>query len=294
MGFHSFKDNLFCSFHGFKLGLSGKKFFSSNIDSKNLSETYESVSVEIPQLSKSGVYPLQAQTLSGVVSPAVHVLQWKGEGFPVIVWHHWSNEQPIDFSCRKIFMNPKYPFNANIILVQAAYHTQGEFSNAARDLSHFATMAAVSVRIIDELVKQFSGRKMPVIVCGLKLGGWVANFHHAVSDSAYAYIPILAGAGFGDIFIDSPFSNCVAPNALRNHAKVRRALNFDDLFMARHHHKNVFPLLARYDRIAQPARQIPAYGDMKIPLMNRGHMSGAAAFSLMRKHCAAVIDRIKR
>jgi hypothetical protein len=294
MGYHSFKDNMFCSFQGFKLGLSGKKFFSANIESPYLPECYESVSVAIPQISKIGVYPLKASTPSGTVQPVIHVLQWKGEGFPVIVYHHWSNEHPIDSSCRKIFMQPKHPFNANIILVQAAYHGAGEFSLATRDLSLFTTMAAVSVRVVDELVKQFSERKMPVIVCGLKLGGWVANFHHAVSDSAYAYIPLLAGAGFGDIFIDSPFSKCVSAKARRNHQKVRRALNFDDLFMSRHHHKNVFPLLARYDRIAQPTRQIPAFGDMKIPLMNKGHISGASAFSLMRKHCAAVIDRIKR
>jgi len=295
MGYHTFRDSLFCSLHGMKLGMAGKKFFSRSAESLVLSELYESATAVVPKISATGSFPVQAQVSGGAVHPVLHVLQWKGEGLPVILYHHISNEQPIDASCRKIFLNPKYPFNANIILIQAAYHeSPSSFSECSGNLQHFAGMVAVSVRVIDECVAQFSARKMTTVVCGLKLGGWVSNLHHALSNTASVYIPLFAGAGFGDIFIDSKFSKCVSSLAKKNHQRVRRVLNFDDLFMARQTHSNVYPLLAVHDQIALFVRQRPAYGDMKFTLIEKGHITGAKAISKIRKHCITVFEKIKR
>jgi hypothetical protein len=295
MGYHAFRDSLFCSLHGMKLGMAGKKFFSRSVESPVLSELYESATAAVPQVSSTGSFPVQAKVAGHAVNPVLHVLQWKGEGLPVILYHHLSNEQPLDASCRRIFLNPKYPFNANIVLVQAAYHeTPSSFSECSSDLQRFAEMVAVSARVIDECVAQFSSRKMMTIVCGLKLGGWVANLHHALSNTASMYIPLFAGAGFGDIFIDSKFSKCVSSLAKKNHQRVRRVLNFDDLFMARQTHSNVYPLLAVHDQIAMFVRQRPAFGDMKFTLIEKGHITGANAFSKIRKHCMNVLEKIKR
>jgi hypothetical protein len=278
-----------------KLGLSGKKFFSQSVESPVLAELYESATAAIPKITGEGSFPVNAQVSGHAVAPALHVLQWKGEGLPVILYHHLSNEQPLETSCRRIFLNPKYPFNANIVFVQAAYHeTPLSFSECSGNLQSFAEMVAVSARVIDECVAQFAARKMPTIVCGLKLGGWVANLHHALSNTASVYIPLFAGAGFGDIFIDSKFSKCVSSLAKKNHQRVRRVLNFDDLFMARQTHSNVFPLLAEHDQIALFVRQRPAYGDMKFAIIRKGHITGAKAFSSIRKHCMKVFEKIKR
>jgi len=192
-------------------------------------------------------------------------------------------------------MNHKHPINANIILIQAAYHeTPAAFGVCSRDLQLFARMVAISARIIEEIVADLSERKIQSVVAGVKLGGWVANFHHAISNSAYAYVPVLAGAGFGDIFVDSSFRSSVSSLARKNHQKVRRALNFDDLFMARSKHANVFPLLALYDKVSDYYRQSTCYGDHKIGTLKKGHITGAHAYKKIRAAVAAVTDKIKR
>jgi hypothetical protein len=294
MGYHSFRDSLFCSLHGVKLAFSGGKFFSKGIESPTLSELYASAFARVPQISKVGLYEIEGGIGTELSDPSLHVLQWMGEGFPVVLYHHISNEHPLDGSCRKIFLNHKHPFRANIVLLQASHHTSSAaFSECIKELYSFAGMIALSARVIEEVVKQFSSRGMPVIVCGVKLGGWVTNLHHALSNSAAAYIPMLAGAGFGDIFIDSKFSSCVSSLARKNHQKIRRTLNFDDLFMARGARSNVYPLLAVHDQIALLVRQRPAYGDIKFSFLEKGHITGASAYTKLRAHCFSALSRIK-
>ena len=202
----------------------------------------------------------------------------------------------MDHSARKIFMNPHYPFNANIILVQAAFHgTPEEFNTASADLTAFTSMVMTSVALIENLVQQFTAeKKIPVYVCGVKLGGWVANLHHAYFNTAKAYLPVMAGAGFGDIFFDSSFSSSVSSLAKRAHQKVRRILNFDDLFMSTGNHGNIYPLLAKFDKVSNYYRQKTCYGDIPIALMNKGHFSGASSYAEIRNHIFRSIERVKR
>lgn len=296
MGYHSFRDSLHCSLSGISLLFSGHTFFSRSSESASVRETLDAISVDLPAVDRLGTFPVKASTPEGVLHPAVHVLQWKGADAPVIIYHHWSAEHPVDHSCRKIFLNRSYPFNANIILVQAAYHDAPDsFLECKGSLSSFVTMVMTSVAVIEALVQQFAAKKnVPVYVCGVKLGGWVTNLHHAFYNSAKAYIPVMAGAGFGDIFINSCFSSCVASSALRNEKTIRRVLNFDDLFMARGSHVNVYPLLAKFDRISDFYRQKTCYGDLPIAVMMKGHCTGATAWKTIRTHILRSIERGRR
>ena len=296
MGYNSFKDSLHCSLSGLKLGISGGKFFSGGTESLSFAETLDAVSVKLPAIDKIGSFTVEASTPEGTLHPAVHVLQWKGPDAPVIIYHHWSNEHPVDRSCRKIFSHRSFTLNASVVLVQAAYHdAPGAFRACTSRLASFVTMTVTSVAVIEALVQQFASQKpRPVYVCGVKLGGWVTNLHHSFYNSAKAYIPVMAGAGFGDIFINSPFSSCVAASARRNEKMVRRILNFDDLFMSRGSHTNVYPLLARYDAVSNYYRQKTCYGDIPVAVMNENHFSGAVAYKTIRNHIIRSIDRIRR
>jgi hypothetical protein len=282
MGYHGFRDSAYCAWNGFKRSLSGSLFFSESVESPTLIELYQGFAVTVPPIVSEGEFPVVV-TGRDDLRPIVHVLRWLGDGYPAVIYHHISNEYPIDGSCRKILLSAKNPLHANVVLVQAAYHeTSAAFNKCVRGLSSFAAMVALSARVIDECVAQLSERKMKTVVAGMKLGGWVANFHHAVSNSASAYVPALAGAGFGDIFVDSSFNKCVSSRALREHGRVRRALNFDDLFMARAGHPNVYPILAEYDRISDYYRQSTCYGDHRIAVLSKGHITGARAFDVLR------------
>ncbi|MGL4370472.1 MAG: hypothetical protein ACRCUT_12495 [Spirochaetota bacterium] len=295
MGYHTLRDSLSCISSGISLGLSGKKYFSRNTESATFRETLDAVSVKVPAVEKEGSFPAECRTPAGVLSPVVHVLQWKGDGFPVIIYHHWSHEHPVDSSARRIFLNNRTPFNANVILVQAAYHeSAASFHDCADNLSSFVTMIMTSVAVIEELVKNFSAKKVPVYVCGVKLGGWITNLHHAFYNSAKAYIPIMAGAGLGDIFFDSSFSSRVSSRAKQANQKVRRLLNFDDLFMATGNHANVYPLLAKYDKVSNYYRQKTCYGDIPVGVMLKGHVTGASSWKEIRTHISRSVERIKR
>ena len=294
MGYHGFRDSLFCTISSFKKTIGGGRFFSQSVESPTLSEIYADIKVDVPSINKTGSYPGKVKG-DDMACPVVHVLSWKGDGYPAVIWHHISGEHPVDATCRKVLLNQKHPVNANIILIQAAYHeTPAAFGMCARDLQLFARMVAISARVIDAVVDDLSEKGISSVVAGVKLGGWVANFHHAVSNSAYAYVPVLAGAGFGDIFVNSSFKGSVSSLARRNHQKVRRALNFDDLFMARGTHKNVFPVLAIHDRISDFYRQSTCYGDHKIIEFRKGHITGAKAHGKIRMVISSVTDKIKR
>jgi hypothetical protein len=281
---------------GIALGLSGKKFFSKGTDSLSLRETLDAVKVKLPVIDKIGSFTVEASTPEGDLHPSVHVLQWKGSDAPFIIYHHWSNEHPVDHSARKIFLHKSHPFNANIILVQAACHDEpGAFGRCASRLSSFVTMVMTSVAVIEALVQQFSPKKgVPVYVCGLKLGGWVTNLHHSFYNSAKAYIPVMAGAGFGDIFFDSSFSSCVSSAARRSEKSIRRILNFDDLFMSCGSHTNVYPLLAKLDGISNFYRQKTCFGDIPVAVMMKGHITGAASYRQIRDHILRSLERVRR
>jgi hypothetical protein len=293
---YSFRDSLRCSLSGLKLGISGAKFFSAGTESMTLSEALEAITVKVPAIDAIGSFIVEAETPEGVLHPAVHVLQWKGPDAPVIIYHHWSNEHPVDTSCRKIFMHKSFTLNASIVLVQAAYHDEpGSFRACTQRLSSFVTMVMTSVAVVEALVQQFNQKKpRAVYVCGLKLGGWITNLHHAFYNSAKAYIPLMAGAGFGDIFVNSRFSSCVAASARREEKMIRRILNFDDLFMSRGTHTNVYPLLARYDAVSNYYRQKTCYGDIPVAVFNKGHFSGATAWKTFRTHIVRSVERIRR
>ncbi|HEY1405051.1 MAG TPA: hypothetical protein VF857_00440, partial [Spirochaetota bacterium] len=108
MGYHGFRDSWFCSLSSLRRTLGGKRFFSRSIESPTLSELYDGLSVSVPAFDKVGSYPV---TVAGDDSlrPVVHVLSWKGEGYPAVIYHHISGEFPVDASCRKILLSPKHP-----------------------------------------------------------------------------------------------------------------------------------------------------------------------------------------
>jgi hypothetical protein len=61
--------------------------------------------------------------------------------------------------------------------------------------------------------------------------------------------------------------------------------------MARSSHSNVYPLLARYDRISDIDRQSTCYGDLKITILNKGHITGSRAFKAIR---AALVVALRK
>ena len=251
MGFHSFNDSVKTSMGGLRRTLTGNLFFSDGLDSSPLVDVYSSIKVSFPQITGEGVYTGVTEGSAFGAVPTLNVLRWCGDGAQCILYLHPTGEFPYDLSAKKIFFHRAFPENISIAVLRAPFHESVHSCNqCTKNLSQFAEMVAVSAQGVEEVVSDFRARGIKTIVCGLKLGGWIANLHHALSDTADIYIPIFAGSGFGDIFIDSAFASCVSPKAKKNHQKVRRVLNFDDSFLSRSRHSKVYPLLAMHDRVA--------------------------------------------
>ena len=270
---------------------SGKhRFFSNSIDSATLREHLYSVSVREFDWTP-GIHELYAKTLAGELDPAFNAAQLKGPDYPTIIYHHGNNERPFDFSrfaknsFKSIFYDTEKPVEANLIAVRAPFHnsTLKSYQRKISQLSNFAAMLMTSVRLVEELVsvlkQEYSG---PVVISGISLGGWVTNLHRSFFNSADRYVPLLAGAALGELFITSGYRKLAGEPAVQHPGQIRKILNFEDDF-ERVSEDNVFPLLGRYDQYIQYERQKVCYGG-PIKVLDTGHVTSLLAADELRAH----------
>ena len=107
--------------------LGKNKFFSESDESPGYKKYLEDTTLFVSSL-KEGIHEIEAITPIGKLDPAYYVAQWKGKGFPTIIYHHGNNERPFNFnrfaknSFKNIFMDSNVLVNCNIIAIRAAFH----------------------------------------------------------------------------------------------------------------------------------------------------------------------------
>jgi hypothetical protein len=258
------------------------------VESPPLAEHIDAVEQPTIILAGEGLYEWSADTLVGELTTAVRIAQWLGDDYPTIIHHHGTNEQPFDMSFKQLLPHQKQSIPANLIVVRAPFAgSLKEFTQGIRTLTNYAAMLAVSVQVIEAVIAHCQSRGVPAtVVTGISLGGFVTNLHHAFFNSATFYKPLLAGAAMGAIFTESVYSKLVDPSALARKDAILDLLNFEDAF-ARRDHGNVFPLMGRYDQFIEYERQKRAYGNQPIAVLDKGHVTGALAYTEMRQHILA-------
>ncbi len=262
------------------------KHFREGAESASLAEILAGVSIELPEIDKEGDYELTASTPVGELNAGVRLAQWAGEEAPAVIYHHGASETPFDYGFKGIFPLGKMNIPANLFLVRAPFHrSMKEFQAGIRTLANVTTMLAVSVCLIEHLVKYCRGRGVNrVLVAGTSLGGFITNLHHINYNSADIYTPLLAGLAMDDIYLVSDYRKGVDPQARENYSgQIKAVLNFEADFAAQDHH-NVFPLLARHDRLIRFERQKESYGECPVAVINKGHSTGALAYKELRQH----------
>jgi hypothetical protein len=296
MNIHVALDHLTIGLSALALGRSG--FFDRSVESPGFGEQLSGISLEFPEINGEGHYEIEAQTPAGTLDPALHVVQWRGQGYPTIIYHHGGFERPFDYgrlsknTFKNVLLSQRHLIEANLINLRAAFHRDVKrFSRmrCVRALSDFTAMLSVSVKLIEgavSLVRSWRGGR--VIVSGISLGGWAANLHRAYCNSADAYVPMLAGAALGDVFITSAY-RVMSGRLAREHAEtIRSVLNFEADHL-RVTDENTFPLLALYDQIVQYGRQKECYGAAPIRVLKKGHATGARAHGALRRH---ILERL--
>ncbi len=290
MNIHAIVDNIAMSISAF--ALRNYKFFGESITSPSIAENLTNTTLQMPKIEGQGIYEVSADTLVGKFKPAFHITQWKGEDYPTIIYHHGYKERPFDFrwfspnTYKNLFLSTKPPIHANLIALSAPFHRLSlrEYLQKLGRLSNFVAMLSVSVTLIEHLVSYFkqwkSGR---VLVSGISLGGWITNIHRAYYNTADVYVPLLAGAALGEIFISSIYHKMVGRLAQENPEVLRNVLNFEDEFR-RVDDDNVYPLLARYDQIIHFDRQRVCYEGHAIKTLEKGHITASLAYDDLRTH----------
>ncbi len=291
MGYYSIQDNLSASLKSFSM-----KYFENNIESLKIDKLIDNVSVKTDTINGDGVFNAVATTDNGVMNLKIHVIQWAGDNQPVIIYFPSEMENPPTKSAEATFLTKKHHFNANVIVVEPPFSgSSAEYKTAVADIAVYLNMFAACVATAEEIIQHFRKKlKLKIIVCGIGQGGWITNLHNALFDSAGVYIPMFAGTGLGNYFVDSSYRKTISSLAKRHAAYVRNLLNFDDIFMARGRHVNSFPLLAMFDQYALFVRQQTSYGDIPIKVIKKGHVAGLKAVNHIRKHIVEVMEKNKK
>ena len=300
MNKHILLDNITASIGAL---ISGKnKFFAVSLQSPTFEEQVAAIELNLPPISGEGIYEVPTNTLVGKIDAAFRIAQWKGINYPTIIYHHGNNERPFDFkksaknTFYNIFINTKNRVDANLIVVRAPFHNCSlkHYQNSMVEIKNFIAMIASSVRLNEEIINDI--RKVtskPIVTSGISLGGWTTNLHRGIYNTSTAYVPLMAGAYLGELFLISKYRKMAADIALENPDKIRRLLNFDKLFK-RHTTQNVYALLSRYDQFIEYDVQKETYKGFPLKTIECGHVTGALNTNELENHLLSVLKLVDK
>jgi len=261
------------------------KFYRDGVETPPFSDHLEALELKLPPVEAAGDYEVKANTLVGEMCPGFRVHQWKGIEVPTVIHHHGAGEIPFDRGFNGIFSRKKGRIEANLILIRAAFHRSWkEFSQGNHTLASWVALLATSVSLIERLVARVRSKGSgPVLVAGVSMGGQIANLHHLHFNSADVYTPLLSGVAMAEAFEDSAYRKSISSEALERLTELREILNFEERFMEADQ-GNVFPLLARFDRVVRYEKHKRCYNGRPLVTLNRGHITGSFSYSSLRKH----------
>lgn len=258
---------------------SQKPHFHGGVRSPSLSAHLEALDFELPKLTKPGRASFDVSTLAGDVTAAVHLHALGAAGSPVLIYHHDANEFPPAQTLRAMF-----PAGAasglTIYLIEAPFHEARSSTHfAANSLMLHLAMQAVAIAITERLLKTSPIAHAAIrVVAGFGQGGFIANRHHMLFDSATAYIPFMAGTAEAERYLANVPT---AKRAVRDQANLRTLLNFDAAWAERGH-RNVFPVLGSADLVNPFEAEMRSYGNTEIEVWAMSHQSAKKSPDRMR------------
>ncbi len=258
-------------------------YFYRGLKSRHFQDHLNAVKVQIPDKLTEGQFELKAETLEGEMNPAFRVYHWYSDRAPTIIYNHGASQVPFDAIFTAIFdaETIQRPLKVNLIVVRTPFHRKGrwEFVAASSTLSRFLSILAVSTRVTEKLVQaaRRSGSQT-IEVAGISNGGFVANLHHTFYNSATYYVPVVAGTAYDRVFLDTLKADSLP---LKHPEILRKHLNFADKWN-KTDHKNVFPILGRYDGACILQVQGPSYGNLKVEIWDTGHITTATSVRALR------------
>lgn len=252
------------------------------------------VRLTLPPLTATRRYALPVQTGVGNLAAEIQVRLGPQPALPVLIFHHGIAEIPYDKTFRGIF-RARLPVAAHLVAIRAPYHrSHVECMRGLATLAQFLAMCAVSVTVIEAVRQTLVAQGATgSLVTGTSLGGFLALLHHLFFGTADCYVPLLAGPDLAHVLLTTPYRQLVAPQVLSQPTELQNLLDFRPAFLASATQR-VFPLLARYDLCMHYAHHQACYtaGAVPVHTLERGHITGALAFSALRAHVLACLRRL--
>lgn len=294
MNRHVFLDNLTATMGALAAGK--QKFFSRSSNSPSFKDFFSAIDLEIPFQEAEGIVEVQVN-IAGIPDAAYKVEKWLGRDYPTIIYHHGNNEKPFDYrraaknTFYNIFVKARGAIDANLIVVRAPFHNLsiGEYQSSMTELEKFMGMISASVKLNEGLVAALRrNSRRHILTCGISLGGWVTNLHRCYFNSSDSYVPLLAGACLGELFLESSYRKLTGSQALMQPEVLRNRLNFRGDY-EKVVDKNVFPLLARYDQFIVFNTQLEGYRGHEVATLEKGHVTAAVNSLALRNHVLKVL-----
>jgi len=265
-----------------------RPYFHHGLDSPPLAEHLRALELELPRLGRDGRHAFTVTTLFGPIEAAIHVYAYAADA-PVLIYHHSAGEVPATRTVREIFPNPRKS-GLSIFVIEAPFHeTAGDFKAASSSMMTYLAMQAVAIEVTERLLRSRPiGAAPSRAVAGYGQGGFIANLHHLIYDTAYLYVPFMAGTAPAETFLESLPT---AGRARHKPEELRRLLNFDAQWSERAH-SNVFPVLGSADVVNRFNTQARSYGDTAIEVWPLSHLAAAKSPSRLRAKIMRHIEEV--
>ncbi|MFC7193828.1 hypothetical protein ACFQL4_02840 [Halosimplex aquaticum] len=204
-----------------------RKLFARSVDAPPLVDVAAEAEATVDDVAVAGRHDIAVDTPVGTFDAAYMPWQWLGPEYPTVVYHHGSSEQPFDFgrfssnTFRRLFVATNAEVPANVVAIRTPFHggPREDYVDAMSDLANFVGMVASSTALMEAIRAGATDRTDgPVILSGTSLGGFAATLHRAVYGTADRYVPLLAGAAFGELFVSSVYRHVAAESALHDRA----------------------------------------------------------------------------
>lgn len=259
------------------------KFFENSIETDKIEKVINNYSVTINDFGEAGEYLSRIDGKYNDINASFILKDNYDVNKKTIIYVPDIFEFRCEKSEDKILKNIN---DYNIIVVHIPCSENiNTFSNCSKDADKFQTVFAITVLLIEEIIKFIKSKSQKnIAVAGVGIGGWIINLHHALYNTSYIYIPCFSGSGLGDFLFNSPIKKNMCSEAIKNSQKLINIFNFDDIFMAQITHKNVFPLLSENDKIVNYNRQKTTYGDVQIESIKGNYSSCLKDYKKISNH----------
>lgn len=218
----------------------------------------------------------------------------------LVVFHHGLGEVAHDLVPRLVAARGPLRRRCDWVVLKALHHeTYGRVSERfTADRDDFMRCLLGSASVARQVAKAMRGRYRHLVLCGVSLGGLVAQVEACREPRYDLYVPFVSGPDLRDVLCYSSFSRSIQGARVRaaRSGQWRLSLDLSGLLARDPHGPPIRPLLATHDRLFRHAVQRAAWERVpraRVSSFPGGHITGAANVLALRRHLLAALHETR-